>query len=100
MDHSAFQVGEDPWLGWFKSWTGSDYSEPLEPEGWFEEGHLPGVHTWSPPPAAALIVLKEMVRSRLKRMWTTTHVVVRSMIHNYLEVRNMLDRLIRPSKAC
>jgi hypothetical protein len=76
LDRSAFDVGEGPLVGWFKSWMGSDYSAPLEPEGWFEEGHLPGVHIWSPPPAAALIVLKEMARSRHKRPWTTTHVVV------------------------
>ena len=34
---------------WCKSWIGTDYSSPLTPEGWFEEGLLPGVHVWTPP---------------------------------------------------
>ena len=55
---------------------GDDYSTLLEPEGWFEEGHQPGVHIWAPPPAAALIALKEMAKSRHKRPFTTTHVVI------------------------
>ena len=55
---------------------GEDYSSPLAPEGWFEEGHKSGVHIWAPPPAAALIVLKEMGRARHKRPYTATHVVI------------------------
>ena len=44
---------------WCKSWMGSGFHKPLTQEGWFEEGLLPGVHVWAPPPAAALIALKQ-----------------------------------------
>ena len=55
---------------------GSDYQAPLAPEGWFDGGHLPGIHVWAPPPAAALITLKEIARSRHKRPYNTTHIVL------------------------
>jgi len=61
---------------WCKSWMGSDFHKPLTPEGWFEEGLLPGVHVWAPPPAAALIALKQLARSRQLRPYTTTHVII------------------------
>ena len=64
LHRSAFDVAGDVLEGWCKSWMGDDYSTPLEPEGWFEEGHQPGVHIWAPPPAAALIVLKKMVKAQ------------------------------------
>ena len=45
LHQSAFEVaGEDVLDGWCKSWMGDDYSIPMDPEGWFEEGHRPGVH--------------------------------------------------------
>ena len=50
---------------------GLDYNPPLMPEDWIEQGHQPGVHIWAPPPAAALIALKELSRSR-----EVTHVVM------------------------
>lgn len=52
------------------------YSPPLEPEAWFGEGHQPGVHVWAPAPAAAHEALKQLSKSRLKRMSTTTHVFI------------------------
>jgi len=55
---------------------GSDYSSPLEASDWYERGHLAGVHVWSPPPAAALEALKQLARSRLKRPFLVTHVVL------------------------
>ncbi len=61
---------------WCKRWMGEDYAPPLTPTGWFECGHQPGVHIWAPPPAAALIALKELSRSRYKRPFEVTHVVL------------------------
>jgi hypothetical protein len=58
------------------SWMGKDYVPPLTPMGWFEDGHLPVVHLWTPPPGAALIALKELARSRHKRPLEVTHVVM------------------------
>jgi hypothetical protein len=53
-----------------------DYKGPLTPEGWFWDGHLPGVHVWTPPPAAALIALRQLARTKLKRYYDLTHVVL------------------------
>ena len=39
-------------------------------------GHLPGVHVWAPPLAAALIALKELVRSWHKCLFKVSHVVL------------------------
>ena len=52
----------------------SDFSRPLEPVEWFREGHQPGVHLWAPPPAAALVALKQLAKSRQKRPHHVTHV--------------------------
>ena len=53
---------------------GNDYSPPLKPIGWFREGHKPGTHLWAPPPAAALVALKQLARSRHKQLHSVTHV--------------------------
>lgn len=75
LNLGAFEL--HPALGdWCESWMGSDYSPPLGPEGWFWEGHHPGVHVWSPPPAAALIALKQVALSRHKRPYDVTHVFI------------------------
>jgi hypothetical protein len=55
---------------------GEDYAPPLTPVGWFEKGHHPGVHIWTPPPAATLIALKELSRSCHTRPSEVTHVVM------------------------
>ena len=73
---TAWDVSGPALEAWCKSWMGLDYSPPLEPEGWFEKGHKSGVHIWAPPPAAGYIVMKELARSRLKRPWRSTHVVM------------------------
>ena len=76
LNLGAFKV-EGPRLeDWCKSWMGKDYTPPLEPEGWFWKSHHPGVHVWAPPPAAALIALKELVKSRQKQPYDVTHVFV------------------------
>ena len=54
----------------------SDYSPPLEPEDLFGKGHKPGVHIWSPPPAAVLVAMKQLAMSRHKRPYEVTHVVI------------------------
>ena len=55
---------------------GEDYHGPLDPEGWFWDGHLPGTHVWIPPPGAALIALRQLARTRQKRRFDVTHVVL------------------------
>ncbi len=73
---SAWELAGNILEGWCKSWMGRDYTPPLTPEGWFERGHQPGVHIWTPPPAAALVALKELARSCHKCPSEVTHVVM------------------------
>jgi hypothetical protein len=73
---NCFDVAQATIIPWLRSWMKDDYSGPLSPEGWFWEGHLPGVHIWAPPPAAALIALKQLSRSKQKRRYELTHVVL------------------------
>ncbi len=54
---------------------GKDYAPPLTPEGWFDRGHLPGVHVWAPPLAAVLIALKDFAWSR-QHPFGVSHVVL------------------------
>ena len=67
MDRGAFELAGSSLSRWCRSWMGDDYSPPLEPIDWFRRGHTPGIHLWAPPPAAALIALKQLARSRQKR---------------------------------
>ena len=77
LNLSAWEVADGAILDkWCRSWMGDDFAPPLAPEGWFDEGQHPGVHVWAPPPAAALIVLEQLARSRQLRPYTTTHVVI------------------------
>jgi hypothetical protein len=76
MKVSAWEVAGNVLEGWCKSWMGGDYTPPLTPKGWFEQGHQPGVHIWTPPPAAALVALKELARSHHKHPFEVTHVVM------------------------
>ena len=63
---------------WLKSWMEKDYAPTLTSEGWFYDydGHLPGVHIWMPPPAAALIALKQLAQAKHKQPYTMTHIVL------------------------
>ena len=63
LNISAFEVKDNKLKDWCKSWMGSDYSPPLEPEDWFGKGHKPSVHIWSQPPAAVLVSMKQLARS-------------------------------------
>ena len=62
----AFEMARTPLEFWCRSWMGSNFSRPLEPVEWFHKGHQPGVHLWAPPPAVALIGLKQLAKSRQK----------------------------------
>jgi hypothetical protein len=73
---SCVDVAGGTVLPWLKSWMAEDFVTTLTPEGWFWDGHLPGTHVWTPPPAAALIALKQLARSRHKRPHDLTHVVL------------------------
>ncbi len=63
LNVSAWDVAGNVLVDWCKSWMEQDYAPPLTLVGWFERGHQSGVHVWAPPPAAALIALKELARS-------------------------------------
>jgi hypothetical protein len=73
---SAWDIAGNVLADWCKGWMGTDYAPPLSPKGWFNAGHCPGVHIWTPPPAAALIALEELSRSWHKRPSEVTHVVM------------------------
>jgi hypothetical protein len=63
LNVSAWDIAGNVLADWCNSWMGEDYRPPLLPVGWFEEGHRPGVHLWTPPPAEALVALRELSRS-------------------------------------
>ena len=79
-----------------KSWMGSDFSSPLEPEGWFWEGHMPGIHIWAPPPAAALVALAQLALSRQKRPHHVSHVFIFSEV----VVAGRVAETIREGDGC
>ena len=74
LDRGAFEQEGTRLETWCRSWMGTDYAPPLEPRGWFWEGHKRGVHIWAPPPAAARVALAELAMSRYKRPYEVTHV--------------------------
>ncbi len=76
LDKSAFDVSGETLMTWCKGWMGEDFSTPLLPADWFTTGHQPGIHIWAPPPAAALVALKELAKARHKRPYSATHVIV------------------------
>jgi hypothetical protein len=76
LARTAFEVAGCTLIPWLRDWMGEDYHGPLDPEGWFWAGHLPGIHVWIPPPAAALIALRQLARTRQKRRFDVTHVVL------------------------
>ena len=73
---TAFDVGGPRLIAWVQGILGSDYRGPLSPEGWFWDGHLPGAHLWTPPPAAALIALRQLSRAKHKRPHHVRHFVI------------------------
>jgi hypothetical protein len=76
LNISAWEIAGDVLAQWCRDWMGEDYSPLLSPEGWFDLGHWPGVHLWTPPPAAALIALKELSRAKHKRPSEVSNVVM------------------------
>ena len=71
---------------------GLNYSPPLELINWYEGGHLPGVHIWSPPPAATLEALKQLAKSRLKRPFDVSHVVLIQRLLYQEEWRRIFEK--------
>jgi hypothetical protein len=88
----AFEVAGECLMPWIKGWMGSDFVEPLTPEGWFWDGHQPGVHLWMPPPAAALIALKQVAKARQKRPYDCTHVIIIPRILYWEEWRSRFEK--------
>ena len=76
LDTSAFDYPGNELEEWCKSWMGEDYSPPAKPIDWFRKAQMPGVHVMAPPPAAALIALKEVARARHKRPREVTYVIL------------------------
>ena len=74
LDKGAFELAGNQLGSFCRIWMGEDFSQPLEPVGWFREGHLPGVHLWAPPPGAALAALRQLAKSRQKRPTKVCHV--------------------------
>ena len=75
LDKSAFDQVPSELTNWCKGWMGTDFRRPLQPSEWFTLGQQPGIHVWAPPPAAALIALKEVARARHKRPYHGTHII-------------------------
>ena len=92
LDVSAFEYPNNNLRAWCESWIGKDYAPPLGSDDWYEGGHLPGVHIWSPPPAAALVALKQLARARLKRPSQITHVVIIPRLLYQEEWRRRFER--------
>jgi hypothetical protein len=76
LNVSAWDVAGDVLANWCKCWMGKDYAPLLTLVRWFEHGHQSDVHIWAPPPAAALIALKELAIFCHKCPSEVTHVVL------------------------
>ena len=92
LDKSAFDLNGISLRTWCQDWMGTNFTEPLTPTDWFTTGHLPGIHVWAPPPAAALIALKELARARLKRPYACTHVILIPRLLYQEEWRKRFDK--------
>jgi hypothetical protein len=55
----------------------------LEPEGWFSTGHLDGNFIWTPPPAAADVVVEQLGKARHKRPHNLHLIVVPRLMTGY-----------------
>ena len=92
LHKGAFDLQPVLLSNWCRMWMEEDYRPPLGPEGWFVEGHRPGVHLWAPPPSAALIALEELAESRLKRFHNVTHVFICPRLCFYEEWRSRFQK--------
>jgi hypothetical protein len=50
---------------WLRQLTQGLIFETLDAEGWFTTGHGRGNFIWSPPPAAAEVVIEQLGKARL-----------------------------------
>ncbi len=77
LNITAWEIAGNVLAEWCRDWMGKDYSPPLLPEGWFDLGHTNlAFISGTPPPAAALIALKELSRSKHKHPSEVSHVVM------------------------
>jgi hypothetical protein len=60
---------------WIGDWTNEGQTF-CDPKDWFWSAHLPGIHFWPLPPAAALVALEQYMTARLKRAETVGAVVL------------------------
>ena len=52
---------------WMRQWTRALDFTFLDPSDWFTTGHSHGHFVWSPPPAAAAVVVEQLGKARMKR---------------------------------
>ena len=52
---------------WLEAVTAGLTPTFLTPEGWYTTAHAKGTFIWTPPPAAAEVVVEQLGRARLKR---------------------------------
>jgi hypothetical protein len=71
-------------LRWLKSATSGIGFEFLNPEDWFGIGHGRGNFIWTPPPAAAEVVVEQLVKAGLKSPESMHLVVVPRMMTDEL----------------
>jgi len=76
LDKGALEVAGPIVEHWCRNWIGKDFTPLMEPVEWFWEAHCPGIHLRAHPPAAALVTLYQLARSRHTRPHAVTHLFV------------------------
>mmetsp|Transcript_5950 Transcript_5950/g.13021 ORF Transcript_5950/g.13021 Transcript_5950/m.13021 type:complete len:1140 (-) Transcript_5950:4782-8201(-) len=92
LNITAFDVPDNGLDSWCRSWMGDDYDRPLDTMEWFAPGRRVHTQVWAPPPAGALIALKELAKLRLKRPYEHTHVVLIPRILYQEEWRSRFEK--------
>lgn len=66
---------EEGLQGWVANWMGSDWTEDLIPEGWFDDAHQPRFHAWTTPPVVAFNAIKELALSKMNHPDQVMHIL-------------------------
>ena len=70
VDRSALDLAGDPLLPWIRWWMDEPERTPLSINEWFHEGHLPGVHLWTPPLAGGPDCSRTNCTIQVEETWT------------------------------
>ena len=92
VDKTALELAGDVLMPWMRYWMQMPDLKALTPEGWFVEGHQPGIHLWAPPPAAALNVLEQIAQAKIKRPDKTCHVFICQRLMYFEEWRRRFEK--------